>query len=103
MKRFVILGALIFGGIALLLAVAGKGGSVSITVQRDLVFGKGGDTPLKLDLAMPKSGDGPFPALMFIHGPGWRAGTRQDMNHFIEGVARLGYVGVTPDYRLVPA
>ena len=24
------------------------------------------------------------------------------MNHFIEGMARLGYVGVTPDYRLVP-
>jgi acetyl esterase/lipase len=74
-----------------------------VRVERDLVYGKGGDTDLHLDLAMPKAGAGPFPAVVFLHGGGWRAGKRQDMNHFIEGVARMGYVGVTVGYRLAPA
>jgi len=52
---------------------------------------------------MPNTGAGPFPVVVFLHGEGWRAGNRQQMNHFIEGVARLGYVGVTVEYRLVPA
>jgi len=72
-------------------------------VVRDVAYGKGADTDLNLDLAMPETGGGPFPAVIFLHGEGWRAGKRQDMNHFIEGMARMGYVAVTPDYRLVPA
>jgi acetyl esterase/lipase len=60
-------------------------------------------TPLLLDLAMPKAGAGPFPVVVFLHGGGWSEGNRQEMNHFIEGVAGLGYVGVTVAYRLVPA
>ncbi len=70
--------------------------------MRDLVYGKGGDRELKLDLAMPKQGDGSFPAIVFLHGKGWRDGSRVDMNHFIEGVAHMGYVGVAVDYRLAP-
>ncbi len=60
-------------------------------------------SPLLLDLAMPKAGDGPFPVVVFLHGGGWLEGNRQQMNHFIEGVAGLGYVGITVEYRLVPA
>jgi len=71
--------------------------------ERDLVYGKGGTEELKLDLAMPKEGAGPFPAIVFLHGEGWRAGNRRQMSHFIEGVARMGWVGVTVEYRLVPA
>ena len=32
---------------------------------------------LQLNLAMPKTGDGPFPAILCIHGGGFRAGTRE--------------------------
>jgi hypothetical protein len=39
-----------------------------VRVENDLVFGKGGDKELKLDPAMPKDGDGPFPAVLCIHG-----------------------------------
>src|SRR6266446_2339209 len=48
-----------------------------VRVEKDLVYGKGGDAELKLDLAMPKDGEGPFPAIVFIHGGGWRSGNRQ--------------------------
>src|SRR5436190_11631821 len=32
---------------------------------------------LQLDLARPKTGTGPFPAVVCIHGGGFRAGSRQ--------------------------
>src|SRR5262249_35837847 len=72
----------------------------AIRVERGLVYGKGGDTQMKLDLAMPKTGGGPFPAAVCIHGGGWRAGKRQDMGAVMELLARKGYVAVTVSYRL---
>ena len=89
--------------LALVLFVAAPRGSSVITVERDIVYGRAEGSPLLLDLAMPGTGDGPFPVAVFLHGGGWSAGNRQEMNHFIEGVAGLGYVGVTVEYRLVPA
>ena len=93
--------ALALGGL-LLFAIAPRG-NPEIAIERNLVYGKGGDTDLLLDLAMPKSGVGPFPAVMFLHGRGWREGSRHDMSQFIEGMAGLGYVSVTIEYRLVAA
>ncbi len=71
-------------------------------VERDLVYGKGGDTDLKLDLAMPKDGDGPFPVVVCLHGGGWTRGERGDLRATIENLARRGYVAVSVDYRLAP-
>jgi acetyl esterase/lipase len=76
--------------------------SPDIRVERDLVYGKGGDVELKLDLAVPK-GEGPFPAILCIHGGGWRGGNRQDLANTIETFAGRGYVAATLSYRLVPA
>jgi acetyl esterase/lipase len=73
-----------------------------VCTERDLVYGKGGDKELQLDLAMPKEGDGPFPVVVCIHGGGWRGGKRQDMSKTIEVLAGRGYVAVTPSYRLAP-
>lgn len=74
-----------------------------LRVDREIVYGKGGETDLKLDLAMPKAGDGPFPAIVCIHGGGWRGGTRTDLSQAIALLAGKGYVAVTVSYRLVPA
>jgi len=103
MRRIAILGALVLALAALALVIASRHGTPEIVVERNLVYATAQETPLLLDLAMPKAGDGPFPVVVFLHGEGWRAGNRQQMNHFMEGVARLGYVGVTVGYRLVPA
>jgi acetyl esterase/lipase len=73
-----------------------------VRVETDLTFGKGGDKELKLDLAMPKEGEGPFPAVLCIHGGAWRAGSRQDLAKIAEMTAARGYVAVTVDYRLAP-
>ncbi len=57
---------------------------------------------LKLDLARPKSGDGPFPAILCIHGGGFRAGTREGYDGLCIRLAERGYVAVTVTYRLAP-
>jgi acetyl esterase/lipase len=82
--------------------VAPRVPSAGIELHRDLLFGTAAGTALQLDLARPQAGPGPFPAVVFLFGGGWRGGDRRQMRHFIEGMARLGYVGVAPDYRLVP-
>ena len=74
----------------------------AVREEPDLVFGKGGDADLKLDLAMPADGEGPFPAVVCIHGGGWVAGDRTKMNQTIRVLAKRGYVAVSPDYRLAP-
>lgn len=59
--------------------------------------------PLQLDLARPAEGEGPFPALVFIHGGGWRGGHRIGYAKAIEAAAQRGYVAVTVSYRLTKA
>jgi acetyl esterase/lipase len=84
----------------------------SVAVERDLVYGKGGDTDLKLDLAHPTDGPGPYPAVVCIHGGAWRLGDRHflsmnframDNQSLIGALAARGFVAVTISYRLVPA
>ncbi len=57
---------------------------------------------LLLDLARPKSGDGPFPAVLCIHGGGFRAGTRDGYDGLCIKLAQRGYVAATITYRLAP-
>lgn len=73
-----------------------------IRVERDIVYGKAARVKLQLNLALPKKGKGPFPAVVCIHGGGWRAGKRQDMDSMAELLARRGYVAAAVGYRLVP-
>jgi acetyl esterase/lipase len=73
-----------------------------VVVERGLVFGKGGGQELKLDLARPKDGDGPFPVVLCLHGGGWVGGDRGQLTQTLEALARRGYVAASPDYRLAP-
>jgi len=57
---------------------------------------------LKLNIARPKTGSGPFPCVLFIHGGGFRAGSREGYNAQIIRLAEKGYVAVTVSYRLAP-
>jgi len=70
--------------------------------EGNITYGKGGDRDLQLDLARPE-GDGPFPALVFVHGGGWRGGHRAGYRGEIVEAAKRGYVAVTVTYRLTEA
>lgn len=72
----------------------------NIVVENDIVYGKGGDTELKLNLARPDHSQGLLPAIICIHGGGWRYGNRKDYQGEMERLARHGYVAATITYRL---
>ncbi len=60
------------------------------------------DQHLMLNIARPKTGDGPFPAIVCIHGGGFRAGKRESYDGLIIRLAQKGYVAMTVSYRLAP-
>jgi acetyl esterase/lipase len=74
-----------------------------VVEERDLVYGTGGGRELKLNLARPREGEGPFPAVVCLHGGGWRAGKRQELDPLIKLLAGRGFVAATVTYRLAPA
>ncbi len=73
-----------------------------VELKKNIVYGKGGKVDLQLDLAQPKIGKGPFPAVICVHGGGWKAGNRQSLTKLIGLLAEKGFVGVTVTYRLTP-
>jgi acetyl esterase/lipase len=61
------------------------------------------DGSVSLDLFTPESGsDRPTPAVVFIHGGGWYAGSKKDLRFAAKDMAKAGYVGVSVGYRLAP-
>src|SRR5262249_47666617 len=85
------------------LPVAATQDKQEVTVKKDIVYGKGGDQELKLNLAMPK-GAGPFPAVVCVHGGGWKTGSRDDMymTLLISYLADRGFVATSVSYRFAP-
>jgi acetyl esterase/lipase len=73
-----------------------------VATEYDVVYGKGGDADLKLDLARPAVGAGPFPLLLWIHGGAWCAGNKADLRLPIREFAKRGYVCASVGYRLAP-
>jgi acetyl esterase/lipase len=63
-----------------------------------------GNAMWRVDLALPDARWlGPRPAIVFIHGGGWRAGDKR-AGYFLQGAldyAAKGYVGLSINYRLV--
>ncbi|MDB5173680.1 MAG: alpha/beta hydrolase, partial [Phycisphaerales bacterium] len=57
---------------------------------------------LKLDIARPKEDAGLRPAVVCIHGGGFRAGDRNGYDGLCKKLAEHGYVAVTVTYRLAP-
>lgn len=74
----------------------------TVLFERGIEFANPGSQPLQLDMARPKQGNGPFPAIVCIHGGGFRAGTREGYDPLCLKLAQQGYVAVTVTYRLSP-
>jgi acetyl esterase/lipase len=73
-----------------------------LTFIPDIAYREGSEA-WKLDLVMPENmSDNPRPALVFIHGGGWRNGDKRNRNFFDPCIdfALKGYVCVTINYRL---
>jgi acetyl esterase/lipase len=73
-----------------------------VVFEKNIEYSNPDDQHLQLNLARPKEGPGPFPAVICIHGGGFRAGTREGFNGLCLQLAERGYVAVTVSYRLAP-
>jgi acetyl esterase/lipase len=80
----------------------GRAAEPEIDYQQGVVYGKGGDDELKLDIASPKGLDHPVPAIIVIHGGGWSGGSRELMSGMAKQAAAKGFVAATISYRLAP-
>jgi acetyl esterase/lipase len=79
-----------------------RGADEKVATERDIVYAKVGAIELKLDLARPAQGDGPFPAVLVIHGGAWRGGNKADVGPILPEFVRHGYVAISPQYRFCP-
>lgn len=73
-----------------------------VTFTRDIEFSNVDGQHLQVNLAQPQ-GSGKFPAVVCIHGGGFRAGKREGYDKLCLSLAQNGYVALTVTYRLAPA
>src|SRR6185503_16053673 len=73
-----------------------------ILFEKDLVYGKGGDEELKLNLGRPKEQTGTRPCVVLIHGGGWAAGNKNLHDPQVRDLIKRGFVGATVGYRFAP-
>ena len=69
---------------------------------RNVTYANRDGRALRADVYVPKT-DGPHPAIITIHGGGWRIGSKAAMTRRARALADRGYVVVNVEYRLAPA
>ena len=74
----------------------------NVVFEKEIEFSNPDDQHLMINLAHPKTGDGSFPAIVCIHGGGFRAGKREGYDKQCMTLAQNGYVAITVTYRLAP-
>jgi acetyl esterase/lipase len=74
----------------------------AIVFEQDVEYSNPDGQHLQVNLARPKDANGPLPAILCIHGGGFRAGTRDGYNQLCLKLAQRGYVAATVTYRLAP-
>lgn len=72
----------------------------SVEALLDVEYSRVGE-PVAMDIYRPKA-PGPYPAVLAIHGGGFRAGTRKGYTALCIKLAQRGYVAATASYRLSP-
>jgi acetyl esterase/lipase len=69
-----------------------------VKVERDLEYARVGDTALRLDLFRPETSGEPLPLIVWVHGGGWRNGSKEG-GQAIPFSGR-GYAVASINYRL---
>ena len=67
--------------------------------ETDVTFAEAGGIELKLDIVAPR-GDSQRAAIIYLHGGGWRGGSREGMRTIAKAMADRGFTGLPAQYRL---
>ena len=91
--------------VALVLAVGAlvapaAGAQAPVDVRRDIEYGTANGKRLLLDAYVPPAGEDRRPAVVMIHGGGWRAGDKASWRPEAEKLAAKGWVAFSVNYRL---
>ncbi len=73
-----------------------------ITFEVGVEYSNPDDQHLAMNIALPKGSSELRPAILCIHGGGFRAGKRESYDGLCRQLAELGYVAATTSYRLAP-
>jgi PelA/Pel-15E family pectate lyase len=74
---------------------------VTVLEQKNIVYNNIGERKLLLDAFSPSEKSNNLrPAIVIIHGGGWRTGNRAQHYALAQRLAAMGYVCFTPEYRL---
>lgn len=74
--------------------------SPKVIEKRNLTYADAGNRPLKIDAFLPKKPAGKTPAVLIVHGGGWRSGDRSQHIPLAQQLAERGYASFTAEYRL---
>ncbi len=74
--------------------------AAEVIAERDVVYA-GGERPLHWNVFRTAATPSGAPAVLLLHGGGWRGGDRAAMTDAAMAYARLGYVAIAPEYRLL--
>lgn len=72
-----------------------------VTIDEGVVFGSGGGRDLRCDVFTPPGDVRDAPAVLLVHGGGWRQGDRTQLRGYGILLGREGYLCVASEYRLV--
>lgn len=73
-----------------------------VVFERGIEFANPDEQHLQVNLARPQNASAALPAVVCIHGGGFRAGTRESYDKLCVTLAQHGYVAITVTYRLAP-
>ena len=70
-----------------------------VVVKRDVVYATVGERKLHLDLYLQAQRKEPCPLIIWIHGGGWKSGTKQNPRHALS-LLKHGFAVASVEYRL---
>ena len=76
--------------------------AAEVDLRTDVVYDRPDGTEVRLDLALPADRRRDRPAVLVIHGGGWKGGDKSQHRDDIRELARQGFVAASVGYRLMP-
>jgi acetyl esterase/lipase len=72
----------------------------ALKVENNIIFGKGGELDLQLDIYHPPAGTEKKMAVIHLHGGGFTGGSKNGVAASARAFSGLGYVSIASQYRL---